>query len=94
MLGLLAIGRIQRSGGRTYGLSLALFDSLLFPLLVADFIVLWLCRQGAAAVIQQDVTSPEVADAILGQVVPILAIILGDYYVATRAWSAIKREPQ
>ena len=93
VLGLLAIGQIQRSRGTKYGLSLALFDALLFPLLLIDFVALWLCRQGAAAVIQQDVMSPAVADAVLGQIVPILVIILGDYYLATRSWSAIQPEP-
>jgi hypothetical protein len=60
--------------------------------LLLDLVVLWFCRQGAAALIQQDVMSPAAADAILGQVVPILAIILGDYYLVTRAWAAIQPE--
>ena len=95
VLGLVAIGRIQKSDGRIYGLSLALFDALLFPLLVLDFAIVWLCRQGAAALIQQDVVSPAVASAVLAQAIPIIAIILGDYYLATRAWSAIQpEEPQ
>jgi hypothetical protein len=92
VLGLLAIGQIQKSNGARYGLSLALFDALLFPLLLLDFGVLWLCRQGAAALIQQDVMSPAAAGVILGQVVPIIAIILGDYYLATRSWAAIQDE--
>jgi hypothetical protein len=90
VLGLLAIGQIQKSQGMMYGLSLALFDAMLFPLLVLDFATVWLCRHGAAALIQQDVMSPAAASAILGQAVPIIAIILGDYYLATRAWAAIQ----
>ena len=92
VLGLLAIGRIQKSQGTLYGLSLALFDALLFPLLLLDVFMVWLCRHGAAALIQQDVMSPTAASAILGQAVPIIAIILGDYYLATRAWAAILPE--
>jgi hypothetical protein len=90
VLGLLGIARIQKSGGTLYGLSLALFDAMFFPLLLVDFLILWLCRQGAAALIQQDVMSPAVAGAILGQVIPIVAIILGDYYLVTRAWAATR----
>jgi hypothetical protein len=95
VLGLLAIRQIQKSDGMQYGLSLGLFDALLFPLLVLDFAIVWLSRQGAAALIQQDVMSPAWAGAILGQAVPIIAIILGDYYLATRAWGAIQpNEPE
>jgi len=94
VLGLLAIGRIQKSNGTLYGLSLALFDAMLFPLLLLDFLILWLCRQGAAALIQQDVMSPAMAGAILGQVVPIVTIILGDYYLVARAWAATRDDEE
>jgi hypothetical protein len=39
ILGWMAVGRIRRSGGRLYGLGLALFDGLLFPLLVLDILL-------------------------------------------------------
>jgi len=38
-LGWLAVTQIRRSAGTIYGLGLALFDGLLFPLLVFDFLV-------------------------------------------------------
>ena len=65
---------------------------MLFPLLLLDFAILWLCRQGVAALIQQDVMSPAMAGVILGQAIPIVAIILGDYYLVTRAWAAMRDE--
>ena len=35
-----ALGEIQKSDGEKYGLSLALFDAMLFPLLLLDFLLL------------------------------------------------------
>ena len=40
ILGFVAIGQIRRSAGRLYGLPLAVFDALLFPLLLLDGIIL------------------------------------------------------
>ena len=40
ILGVVAIGQIRRSAGRLYGLPLAVFDALLFPLLLLDGVIL------------------------------------------------------
>ncbi len=41
-LGLIAISDIRHSGGRLYGLPLAVADALLFPLLVLDVLLVWI----------------------------------------------------
>ena len=41
--GAIAMDRIRKSKCRLYGLSLALFDALFFPLLGLDFMVFWIC---------------------------------------------------
>ncbi|MDQ3332337.1 MAG: ABC transporter permease, partial [Planctomycetota bacterium] len=48
ILGWLAIGDIRRSNGRVYGLPLAVFDGLLFPLVLIDVVLLGVSF-GAAA---------------------------------------------
>ena len=39
--GAIALSQIRRSGGRLYGLGLALFDTLVFPLLLLDGLIAW-----------------------------------------------------
>ncbi|MDQ3623372.1 MAG: hypothetical protein M3463_12915 [Verrucomicrobiota bacterium] len=41
ILGLMAVSQIRRSAGRLYGLGLAWFDALLFPLLALDGLIGW-----------------------------------------------------
>jgi hypothetical protein len=89
VLGLLAIGQIQKAEGTKYGLSLALFDALLFPILLLDGFVYWVYRQGADALIVQDVLSADLIGKV-GPAIPVVIIILGDYYLATRSWAAIQ----
>src|SRR5439155_25067624 len=42
ILGWISVTQIRRSGGRVYGLGLAVFDGLVFPLLALDFVFLTL----------------------------------------------------
>ena len=45
ILGWTAVAQIRHSGGRLFGLGLALFDGLLYPILALDCLIGWLIRQ-------------------------------------------------
>jgi hypothetical protein len=95
VLGLLSLGRIQRSRGHLFGLSLALFDALLFPLLLLDALIFWICWQIAAQLMAQN----SINDAIyrlIREIIPTVASILADYFLVVQAWSAVqpKRLPR
>ena len=90
VLGLLAIGRIQRSGGHLYGLSLALFDALLFPLLLLDILIFWIGFQIDHLLVGRELLSGATAAILFRQALPTIVCVLGDYYLATRAWSAVQ----
>ena len=92
VLGLLALDQIRTSKGRLYGLSLALFDVVLFPLLTLDGIVYWAClalnRLLGGSNASDDITSIAVA-----QVLPAVACVLCDYFLVTRrAWRIVQRD--
>ncbi|MEO6435162.1 MAG: hypothetical protein ABIP55_05315 [Tepidisphaeraceae bacterium] len=92
VLGLLALGRIQRSGGHLYGLSLALFDALIFPLLLMDMLVFWFFWSMDQMVVNQEVLSSRVSGLLIRQALPTIVCVLGDYFLVTRAWAAVQVE--
>jgi len=49
-LGWMAVSAIRRSQGRLRGLALALADGVLFPLLLVDFWLVWLCGRVGTAI--------------------------------------------
>ena len=71
-LGWVAVNGIRRSQGRLGGLALALADVVLFPLLLLDFWLVWLCHRVGAALTH---ASPRgVAGAIVLGVILALAL--------------------
>ncbi len=91
VLGLLAIDRIRKSGGRLYGLSLAVFDAMFFPLLALDGMVFWGCwalnkRAGDGG------ASGSAMSVFVSEVLPAAVCVLGDYILITRVWAAVRRE--
>jgi hypothetical protein len=89
VLGLLAIGQIQRSQGRLYGLSLALFDAVIFPLLALDAVIFWICFQIADTLMQQG-NANEPIIRLIREIVPTVAVILADYFLVVQAWAAVQ----
>ena len=85
ILGFVAIGQIRRSAGKLYGLPLAVFDALLFPLLLLDGSILGLVAAGTIGA-----PIPTFGLRILKQVLalgiglPIIAWI--DYRIVRAVW--------
>jgi hypothetical protein len=76
---------------RKYGLSLALFDALVFPLLLLDGFVYWAYADRRALIVQ-DVVSARLITKWAA--IPVVIIILGDYYLATRSLAADHAEDE
>ena len=99
ILGCIAIGQIRRSAGRLYGLRLALFDALLFPLLALDGLIGWLCMSIAGLMSHSEQISREGLAAIahttsildMGRDVAILICILVDGLIIWLSWRAVKK---
>ena len=71
ILGIVAISRIRRSAGRIYGMGLALFDALLFPLIVLDGLIV-LC----AALVGTGVAGSPVWVMVVGLVLAVVADVV------------------
>ena len=86
VLGWMAVSRIRRSEGRLRGLGLALFDGLVFPLLLLDVLILptfslatfwvWYHNDGARGLVL---------------VMVLVVAVLVDYLIARNVWHMVNR---
>jgi predicted Ser/Thr protein kinase len=77
VLGWMAVREIRRSQGRLHGLVLALADGVLFPLLLVDGWIMWLCRSvgaGMSGPSHTGATGAGILGVILAMVVDVVLI--------------------
>ena len=89
ILGWAAVSQIHRSAGKLYGMWLAVFDGLMFPLLAVDAVLLAVCMIAADAITGTD--SPENrarAACMLGWVLLSLMI---DWLIIRAVWRAVNK---
>ncbi len=98
ILGAVSLRQIRRSAGRLCGLGLALFDALLYPLLVLDWFVGVFCIEFTMVLRQAGGHygggEPD-WNVVAVLTVPIAAVV--DFFVVRAAWRAVRRsvdEPQ
>ena len=97
LLGWMAVSQIRRSVGKLYGLGLAVFDGLLFPLLALDGVILtigtglgsfakdWINQHGLHESVWNDVVPFSIALLIYG------GIAIADYWIIRRVWRAVNK---
>ncbi len=86
ILGSVALTQIRRSAGKLYGLGLALFDVLLFPLLALDALIVWLWLLFAHMV----ENGLQIKHAVW--LLPAVAtVIVVDVLIVRRAWRAANK---
>ena len=103
ILGAVALAQIRHSAGRLYGLALALFDTVLFPLLLLDGLIGWLwwfvsdlIRQALIANAAGEQLSAATMTFIANQTqivvwVTILTSLLVDFLIVRWAWRAANK---
>jgi hypothetical protein len=101
ILGIISISQIRRSAGRLYGLGLALFDALLFPLLALDGLILkrWLAafQDGAPAATEgvrsHGTAAPWFVTPFAISFWTILCCVIVDGIIIYWAWRAVTAPP-
>lgn len=80
ILGWVAVAQIRRSAGRLYGLGLALFDGLLFPLLALDALIGWLGFLGWSRNYDATHNAPFV----------LFTCVIVDFLIVRAVWRAVR----
>ena len=87
VLGWLAVSQIRRSNGRSRGMGLALFDALLFPLLVFDVAVAFIML----GVLASRLAAPEVARSPIVVTSALAVSVVMDYFIVRAIWLAVSQ---
>jgi len=92
ILGWMAVSQIRRSAGKIYGMWLAVFDGLLFPLLTLDFLIWFVCNVSLHQILRR---SSEPATralvAVLAFGVAAVIYILLNLIIVRLVWRAVNK---
>ncbi len=100
ILGWIAVTQIRRSAGKLYGLWLAVFDGLVFPLLVLDGIICALCFTVLKLILRvlptssyriQDPGGHEYSMFLVWWVSTLIIASLVDWLIIRRVWRAVDK---
>jgi tRNA A-37 threonylcarbamoyl transferase component Bud32 len=93
ILGWVAVTQIRRSAGRIYGLWLAVFDGLCFPLLALDALIVVVDlsrrRHMIGPGLQPGVTLAEVTTSGWQMLLNLALIVLVDWFIVRTVWRAV-----
>ncbi len=101
ILGCISLSQIRHSAGRLYGLGLALFDAVLFPILALDSVLIW-ATCGITLYLAHAIGPPTFpAEPWLEHPLPVLwavlagaSCVLADYLIIRWAWRAANKSPR
>jgi serine/threonine protein kinase len=91
LLGVLAIGHIRRSHGKLYGLPLAVFDALLFPLLLLDLLLIWLgflLFVGVLSLVLKGMSVAMMGPLLLTGLLVVPLVVVLDLWLIRLSWRA------
>jgi hypothetical protein len=88
ILGWMAVEQIRRSAGKLYGMGLAVFDGLFFPLLALDG---GLIAFGAAIKLMTGNPYPEEPGQMIGVFGAIILSLIADFVIVCLVWRAVNK---
>jgi hypothetical protein len=96
VLGWITVSQIRRSAGKLYGLWLAVFDGLFFPLLVVDGAIAWLwlvlAKLFARQVLGlQDSLFLDIWDLTIWVSLALASVVWVDWLIIRRVWSTVNK---
>jgi len=93
ILGWIAVSQIRRLAGKLYGLGLAVFDGLFFPLIVL-LVFIWICIGGGimTPILDSDISDNH--EDVIGGICVLATVLLwgiADYFIIRLVWRAVNK---